>query len=75
MSAPLTYEDMDLPFIVPGHAALPRFLVITVEGTAEQLPKRMKRALEFYGFEVTIKEPEADVTKEAYHAHTTSKSI
>lgn len=63
MSAPLTHEDMDLPFIVPRHAELPHFLVITVEGTAEQLPKRMKRVLEFYGFEVTIKEPEQELNQ------------
>jgi len=56
MGTPQTLDDSDLPIAIPGAVQTPDLLIIRVEGTAEQLPKRMARELRLYGFEVRFVE-------------------
>lgn len=61
MGTPQTLDDLDL--VLPG-AETPSFLFFSVEGTAEQLPKRIARMLQFYGFTVVHQEKQEPEVKE-----------
>lgn len=63
MGSPQSLEDFELPILLHD-AGFPTWLYIEVEGTAEQLPRRLARMLRLHGFEVKIVEAEGEVREE-----------
>ncbi len=58
MGTPQSLDDIEIPIIPVGHAMAPSFLVLVVEGTEQQLRKRMIRLLRLMGFTVRDMEEE-----------------
>lgn len=60
MGTPQSLDDFELPITPIAGIDFPPLLTWKVEGTAEQLPKRIAQFLRLYGFQVTLIERPVD---------------